>query len=84
MDVSVEISLYPLNNEYIPPIQDFIDRVNDAEGLTVKTNVMSTQVFGNYEKVMSCLTAQMKETFVKHGKNVFIMKVFPGDLDLDH
>ena len=84
MDVSVEISLYPLNNEYIPPIQDFIDRVNDAEGLTVKTNVMSTQVFGNYEKVMSCLNDQMKETFEKHGKNVFIMKVFPGDLDLDH
>ena len=81
MDVSVEICLYPLNNEYIPPIQDFIDRVNDAEGLTVKTNVMSNQVFGNYEKVMSCLTAQMKETFKKHGKNVFIMKVFPGDLD---
>ena len=68
MDVSIEISLYPLNNEYIPPIQDFIDRVNDAEGLTVKTNVMSNQVFGNYEKVMSCLTAQMKETFEKHGK----------------
>ncbi|SUZ66573.1 uncharacterized protein METZ01_LOCUS19427 [marine metagenome] len=84
MDVSVEISLYPLNNEYIPPIQDFIDRVNDAEGLTVKTNVMSTQVFGNYEKVMSCLTAQMKETFEKHGKNVFVMKVLPGDLDQDH
>ena len=84
MDVSVEISLYPLNNEYIPPIQDFIDRVNDAEGLTVKTNVMSTQVFGNYEKVMSCLTDQMKETFEKNGKNVFVMKVLPGDLDQDH
>ena len=81
MDVSVEISLYPLNNEYIPPIQDFIHRVNKTEGLTVKTNLMSTQVFGNYEKVMSCLTAQMKETFEKHGKNVFVMKVFPGDLD---
>ena len=84
MDVSVEISLYPLNNEYIPPIQDFIDRVNDAEGLTVKTNVMSTQVFGNYEKVMSCLTDHMKETFEKHGENVFVMKVLPGDLDQDH
>ena len=81
MDVSVEISLYPLNNEYIPPIQDFIDRVNEAEGLTVKTSVMSTQVFGNYEKVMSCLTAQMKETFEKYRKNVFVTKVFPGDLD---
>ena len=81
MDVSVEISLYPLNNEYIPPIQDFIDRVNQAEGLLVKTNVMSTQVFGNYEKVMSCFTAQMKETFEKYGKNVFVMRVLPGDLD---
>ena len=81
MDVSVEISFYPLNRDYIPPIQDFIDRVNEAEGLTVKTSVMSTQVFGNYEKVMSCLTAQMKEVFDKYGKNVFVMKVFPGDLD---
>ena len=81
MDVSVEISFYPLNRDYIPPIQDFIDRVNQAEGLTVKTNVMSTQVYGNYKKVMSCLTAQMKETFEKYGKNVFVMKVFPGDLD---
>ncbi len=66
MDVSVKISLYPLNRDYIPPIQDFIDRVNQAEGLTVKTNVMSTQVFG------------------KHGRNIFVMKVLPGDLDLDH
>jgi len=66
MDVSVEISFYPLNRDYIPPIQDFIDWVNKAEGLIVKTNVMSTQVSG------------------KHGKNIFVMKVLPGDLDLDH
>jgi uncharacterized protein YqgV (UPF0045/DUF77 family) len=81
MDVFLEISFYPLNRDYIPPIQDFIDWVNKAEGLIVKTNVMSTQLFGNYEKVMSCLTAQMKETFEKYGKNVFVMKVLPGDLD---
>ena len=31
MDIGVEISLYPLRNDYIPPIRGFIDRLN-ADG----------------------------------------------------
>ena len=28
MDIAVELSLYPLNAQYIAPIKDFIDRLN--------------------------------------------------------
>ena len=28
MKIGVEISLYPLRDEFIPPIRDFIDRLN--------------------------------------------------------
>ena len=31
MDIGVEISLYPLRNDYIPPIRGFIERLN-ADG----------------------------------------------------
>lgn len=79
MKTSVEISYYPLHNEYIPPIQNFIDRLNTHSTILVKTNGMSTQVFGEYDDVMNILTKEIKQSFeVPH--SVFVMKVINADL----
>ena len=75
MDIAVELSLYPLNAQYIPPIQDFIDRLNAHEQLKVVTNSLSTQVFGPYEVVFGALTRELRETFARNDKAVFVMKV---------
>jgi uncharacterized protein YqgV (UPF0045/DUF77 family) len=75
MDIGVEISLYPLDREFIPPIQAFIDRLNTHAGLKVVTNSMSTQVFGEYAQVMSVLVREMRGTFESADKAVFVMKV---------
>lgn len=75
MDIGVEISLYPLNANYIPPIQDFIDRLNTHAGLKIITNSMSTQVFGEYGKVMQALHAELRRSFETNEKAVFVMKV---------
>jgi uncharacterized protein YqgV (UPF0045/DUF77 family) len=75
MDIGVEISLYPLNAEFIPPIQDFIDRLNLSERLKVVTNSMSTQVFGRYEDVFGVLVREIRTTFENNAKAVFVMKV---------
>jgi hypothetical protein len=75
MNIGVEISLYPLRNEYIPPIRGFIDRLNADGRLKVLTNDMSTQVFGRYQDVMDALTREIGPTFERDGKAVFVMKV---------
>ena len=75
MDIAVEISLYPLDADYIPPIQDFIDRLNMHSGLKIVTNSMSTQVFGEYSRVMQVLNAELRATFETNEKAVFAMKV---------
>jgi len=75
MDIGVEISLYPLNADYIPPIQDFIDRLNADKRFKVTTNSMSTQVFGRYEDVFAVLTREIRATFERNDKSVFVMKV---------
>jgi len=75
MDIGVEISLYPLNAEFIPPIQDFIDRLNLGPRLKVVTNSMSTQVFGRYEDVFDVLVREIRTTFENNAKAVFVMKV---------
>ncbi len=71
MDIGVEISLYPLHQEYIPPIQNFIDRLNAERRLRIVTNSMSTQVFGDV--VMPTLVRELRTTFAGDDKAV-VMK----------
>ena len=80
MQLSVEISLYPLKDEYIPTIQAFIDKVNEHPGLEVITNTMSTQIFGDYDVVMDTLREEMRISFEKHGKGIFVCKFINGNL----
>jgi len=75
MEIGVEISLYPLNANFIPPIQDFIDRLNLGKHLKVVTNSMSTQVFGDYDDVFGVLVREIRTTFENNAKAVFVMKV---------
>jgi len=81
MNVSIEMSYYPLNSEYIPPIKDFISRINGYPNIKTKTNGMSTQVFGEYFEVMQILTNEIHKSFeLPH--SVFIMKVINADLNV--
>ncbi len=79
MRVSVEISLYPLNADYIPPIKDFIERLNRYPDLRVVTNAMSTQISGEHENVFAVLSMETAQTFAEGGRRVFVMKVLGGE-----
>lgn len=80
MKISVELSYYPLKEEFIPPILNFIERLNLYPELCVKTNGMSTQVFGSYDVVMQAVVKEMKKSFELPG-SVFVMKVINADLN---
>jgi uncharacterized protein YqgV (UPF0045/DUF77 family) len=75
MDIGIEISLYPLNSDFIPPIEDFIERLNRDKRFKIVTNSMSTQIFGPYEVLLAALQREMRVTFERAGKAVFVMKV---------
>ncbi len=82
MKVSVDISYYPLNEEYIPPIKDFIRRLNEYKELVVETNGMSTQVFGQYRYTMDAIANEIEKSFeLPH--SVFILKVINADLRIN-
>ena len=80
MQLSIEISKYPLANDYIPPIKSFIDELNLQPAITVLTNTMSTQVFGEYDAVMQALQHCIRWSFERYGKVVFVVKFIHGDL----
>lgn len=78
MRTAVEISLYPLDADYVPPIRDFIARLNAHPGLSVLTNAMSTQVAGEHDVVFAVLAEETRKTFAADRRAVFVMKVLGG------
>ena len=75
MDIAVELSLYPLEQDRVPKIKDFIDRLNAVSGVRVITNSLSTQVVGPFELVFAALTHEIRTTFDQVDKSVVVMKV---------
>ena len=83
MNTSVEISYYPLKQEDYTPIEDFIKRLHNYHEITVKTNGMSTQVFGDYTVVMQILTKEIEKS-MKIPHSVFVMKIINAHLDIQY
>ena len=81
MQVTVEISMYPLREDYEPSIIEFINHIKTAEDITVKVNPSATHLFGDYDRVMNSLQETIKFSFQKYGKVVFAMKVLHGNLE---
>lgn len=75
MRVAVDISLYPLDADFIPPIKDVIERLNGYPGLEVVTNPMSTQLRGEFDEVMAALNREIGTTFEQVPKAVFVIKI---------
>ena len=80
MECSVEISMYVLSAEYKPAIINFIKRLRNHPFITIETNGMSTQVFGDYKRVMKAINTEIKNTFIKEEKVVFNIKVMNVNL----
>ena len=81
MDCSVEISMYPLKENFKPSIISFIKKLREYPNIKVDTNGMSTQVFGDYTKVMHSINTEIENTFLNENSVVFNLKVINSDLE---
>jgi len=90
MEIGVEISLYPLAENFGPRIKAFLDRLRAAGRFKVVTTSLSTQLFGEYDEVVAALAREMRTVFAEEGesagaagKAVFLLKLF-GPLPPPH
>lgn len=79
MRTAIEISLYPLDAQFIAPIQDFLDRLNGYPELHVTTNAMSTQIAGEHARLFEILAKETATSFGQAGRKVFVMKILGGE-----
>lgn len=78
MILTAEISLYPNNENFIPPIKDFIERLNRYDDIQVQTFPTATIVMGEHDRVMDILKVEMKAHREQHGMGIFVTKFIPG------
>jgi len=80
--LTAELSLYPLQEDYIPVIQSFISAARADSELTMVTNAMSTQLSGDYDRVFSMIQQVLKTSYQQYGKQVLVCKFIPGELEI--
>lgn len=78
MDVSVELTLMPLSDDFEPTIKDFIKRLRQSS-FTILENPLSTQVYGEYKAVMSFLSAEIEMSFASQDHIIVNLKVVKSD-----
>lgn len=81
MDITVEISLYPLDGEYSEGILEFIQRLKAHKNLDIVTNATSTLITAEHSTLFDILKKETKKSF-ENGRSIFVLKVIGFDRDI--
>lgn len=81
MNLSVDISMYPLQDDYKPKIKEYLEDLNTNadSNVEIRSSNMSTRIFGEFDAVNTLLNAAMRRSMAKYGKIVFVCKFLQGD-----
>lgn len=74
MEISVDISMYPLQKEYEAPISAFIEKLKQEPGVKVSCNELSTQLHGDYRTIMKLLEEEIYAVFHEIPDSIFVLK----------
>ena len=78
MNVSIEMTLMPLNDNYKDVIKDFILSIRNSE-FKVLENPLSTQIYGDYDKLIDLLKVEIKDVFSNNEGIMVNLKIVNGD-----
>ena len=77
MTSTIELSLYPLRDDYPAHVIRFLDKLKAIPEVEINTNGMSTIIIGEFSSLWTQLGALMEEELAS-GYSLFVMKVAPG------
>lgn len=77
MTSTIEISLYPLRDDYPSHVLHFLAKLKAMPDVEINTNGMSTIIIGEYNSLWRQLGEVMEEELAS-GYSLFVMKVAPG------
>lgn len=78
MKISVELTLSPLQDDFEPHVKKFIKQLRNS-GLTVLENPLSTQIYGDYDRVMELLQEEIKTVMEAMDRGLLYLKIVKSD-----
>ena len=78
MKLSAELTLTPLKDDFIPTIKSFIKSIRESK-FTVLENPLSTQIYGDFDDLMTFLIPEIKAVFEKEDAVILQIKLVKGD-----
>lgn len=82
MNIVADMSLYPLRDEPIPGIIEFIEDLQKHDDIEIISNQLSSQVRGEYEAVTSAINACMKKAMKASNTVVLVVKYLNIDAEI--
>ena len=83
MQLTADISMYPLREDFIPPIDGFIEKIQQYDDLIVFRSPTSTVVQGDYDYTMKAVQDTIAACNKAFGLAVYVVKYIPEYQALD-
>jgi uncharacterized protein YqgV (UPF0045/DUF77 family) len=74
MEITVEISYYPLTDDYRIAVDEFIKEISSNKKISVEKGTMSSLITGQFDDVMVMITQKLK-LFMNRYNSVFSLKI---------
>lgn len=84
MNITLDISMYPLRKDYEDQILKFIETVRSNGQFEIRVNALSTQIQGEQTEVMDTVNRAIAEVYKDGMRATFVLKILPGDIDLSY
>tara|TARA_B110000438_G_C15582710_1_gene550319 strand:+ start:59 stop:307 length:249 start_codon:yes stop_codon:yes gene_type:complete len=78
MKVTIDVSMYPNREDFIPPIDAFIEKINCYENLKITTFPTSTVIQGEYDHAMNAVQETIAACYKEFDMAVYVAKIIPG------
>jgi uncharacterized protein YqgV (UPF0045/DUF77 family) len=78
MQMTAELSLYPLAGDVNDNVLAFIEDLVTTGKVSVVTTAMSTQISGDYDAVFEAVKLTLRQSYERAGRQVLVAKFLPG------
>ena len=78
MKLSIELTAYPLEDKYLPVIENFIEHLKNYKNIKLEVYPTCSVLFGKHDDVMDDLSLSIKWSVKNKNKIVFVSKFLPN------
>jgi uncharacterized protein YqgV (UPF0045/DUF77 family) len=83
MKIVADLSLYPLKDGPIPTIIEFIEELQEQDGIEIVTNQLGTQLRGEFEAVTGAINHCMFKAMLASNTVVLVVKYLNINVEIE-